>query len=76
MLSVNPWHKFKALLPGGKRTVLTIAADLGNGTVRATTNSGISMIIKGSGSSGDRVLVLDGEIRQVLPALPQDSVEV
>jgi len=74
--SVNPWHKFRALLPFGLRTVVTIASDNGDGTVAATTYGGDSVRIKGSGTAGQRVLVVDGEVRQVLPTLPQDSVEV
>lgn len=76
MLSVNPWQKFRSLLPFGRRTVLTIVSDNGDGTVRAQTNGGATVIAKGAGSSGQRVLVVDGEVRQVLPALPQDSVDV
>lgn len=74
--SVNPWHKFRQLLPFGLRTVMTISADNGDGTVTATTYGGDTVKIKGTGSNGQRVLVVDGEVRQVLPALPQDSVTV
>lgn len=74
--SVNPWHKFRALLPFGQRTVVTISSDNGDGTVTADTQGGDSIRVKGSGAAGQRVLVVDSEVRQVLPTLPQDSVEV
>ena len=76
MTSVNPWHKFRSLLPFGIRTVATITGDNGDGTVNADTQGGDSIRIKGTGSAGQRVLVVDGEVRQVLPSLPQDSVDV
>lgn len=76
MTSVNPWHKFRSLLPFGLRTVATVVTDLGNGTVDAMIQSGDTIRVKGSGTTGQRVLIVDGEIRQVLPTLLQDSIEV
>ncbi|WP_293614629.1 hypothetical protein [Porticoccus sp.] len=42
----------------------------------STIQGGDSVRVKGPGTAGQRVLVFDGEVRQVLLTLPQDSVEV
>ena len=75
--TVNPWRKFKALLPGGQRTVVTITANNGDGTSGATLRDDTAIRVKGeSVAPGQKALVVDGEVRQQVPSLPQTAVEV
>lgn len=75
--TVNPWRKFQALLPGGQRTIVTITANRGDGTSSATLRDGTPISVKGeSVGPGNKALVIDGEVRQQVPTLPQESIEV
>ena len=75
--SVNPWRKFTNMLPGNLRTVVTITANNGDGTSNGTTRDGTAIVVKGEGvAPPDKALIVDGEIRAKVPALPQNSVEV
>lgn len=75
-ITVNPVQKFRALLPNGSRTYGLVASVNGstNSSV-VTLQNGDQVVVKGSGASvGNRVLVVDAEIRQVVPALPYSSL--
>jgi hypothetical protein len=75
--TVNPWRRFKNLLPGGARTVVTITALNGDGTSQATLRDTTAILVKGeSVAAGQKALVVDGEVRQQVPSLPQTAVEV
>jgi hypothetical protein len=75
--TVNPWQKFKNLLPGGARTVVTITANNGDGTSNAALRDSTAILVKGETvAPGNKALVVDGEVRQQVPSLPQTAVEV
>ena len=75
--TVNPWQKFKGLLPGGHRTIVTITANNGDGTSNAILRDGTPVVVKGEGvAPPNKALVVDGEVRQQVPSLPQTAVEV
>lgn len=59
--TVNPWRKFKNLLPGGARTVVTITALNGDGTSQAQLRDATAILVKGeSVPVGQKALVVDG----------------
>ena len=75
--TVNPWRVFQGLLPRGGRSVVTITANNGDGTSQATLRDGTPVAVKGeSVAPGELALVVGGEIKARVPALPQTSVEV
>ena len=75
--TVNPWRKFKGLLPGGLRTVVTITANNGDGTSNATLRDSSAIVVKGEGvAPSNKALVVDGEVRQQVPTLAQQAIEV
>ena len=75
--TVNPWQRFKQLLPGGHRTIVTITANNGDGTSNATLRDATAIVVKGEGvAPPNKALVVDGEVRQQVPDLTQESVEV
>lgn len=76
MASTNIWHKFKALLPQGVRVVVTINRVNPNGTCRGTLRNGSAITVHGEGEVGQRVFVVDGEIRGVAGVLEGVEGEV
>ena len=75
--SVNPWRAFQQLLPGGSQSVVTITANNGDGTSNATARDGTPMVVKGENvAPGLPALIVDGEIKTAVPALPQTTAEV
>lgn len=75
--TVNPWQKFKGLLPSNARTIVTIAANNGDGTSRATLRDGTAITVRGeSVAPTKKAMVIDGEVRQEVPSLPQESLTV
>lgn len=77
-ISVNPWQKFKGLLPDGARTYATIfSVDTSAGTSVVTLQNGDKLTVKGAGFTvGDRVLIADGEARTKVPALPFSALDL
>lgn len=77
-LTINPWQKFRGLIPDGARTYGTVASvDTGSNTSVVTLQSGDQVIVKGSGQSvSTRVLVVDGEIRGSVPSLPYTTLDL
>lgn len=77
MSTRNPWIKFRRLLQGEGRTVVTVQANNGNGTSTVTTRDGTSITVKGEGvSAGNKAMIQDGELRYEVPALSSSVVEV
>ncbi|MBO9484595.1 hypothetical protein [Salinisphaera sp. G21_0] len=77
MATTNIWQQFKALIPEGVRIVATITANNGNGTSQATLRDGSVITVKGGAvSSGQKVFIQDGEIKDTAPSLAQYEVEV
>ena len=75
--SVNPWRKFRNMLPGNLRTVVTVTANNGDGTSNVTTRDGTPIVVKGEGvAPPNQALSVDGEISVQVPALPQSTAEV
>jgi len=76
--TINPVQKFKELLPTGSRTYGTIASvNTGDNTSIVTLQSTSQIVVKGSAYTvSDRVLVVDGEIRQKVPTLPFNAITI
>jgi len=75
-ITVNPVQKFRALLPSGSRTFGIIASvNATNNTSTITLQNGDRLVVKGSDhAASDRVLIVDGEIRQKVPTLPFTNI--
>ncbi|SDS29459.1 hypothetical protein SAMN05216198_1631 [Halopseudomonas litoralis] len=78
MSTVNPWKRFIGLLPGGTRTVGTVASvDLQNGTSIITLRNGSQISAKGTSvGRGLKAFVVDGQVMGQAPGLVQYEVEV
>jgi len=78
MATVNPWKRFIGLLPGGTRTVGTVASiNTHAGTSTITLRNGSQMTARGTGVPvGQKAFVVDGQVMGQAPALPQYEVEV
>jgi len=76
--TVNPWKRFIGLLPGGTRTVGTVAS-INNfaGTSIITLRNGSQMTARGTSVPvGQKAFVVDGQVMGQAPTLPQYEVEV
>lgn len=78
MATVNPWKRFIGLLPGGTRTVGTVASiNTSTGTSTITLRTGSQMTARGTDVAvGQKVFVVDGQVVGQAPALAQYEVEV
>jgi len=78
MATVNPWKRFIGLLPGGSRTVGTVASiNLQAGTSTVTLRNGSQMTAKGTGVPvGRKAFVMDGQVAGTAPELVQYDLEV
>ena len=78
MATVNPWKRFIGLLPGGARTVGTIASiNISAGTTTLTLRNGVAVVVQGTSVGvGQKAFVSDGQITGQAPSLPQYDVEV
>jgi len=77
MSTRNPWIKFKALLQGEGRAVVTVISNNGNGTSTVQTRNGVSIKVKGeSVAAGAKAMIEGGELRYEVPNLPSSVVEV
>lgn len=78
MATVNPWKRFIGLLPGGSRTVGTVASiNLQAGTSTVTLRNGSQMTAKGTGVLvGRKAFVVDGQVAGPAPELVQYDLEV
>ena len=78
MATVNPWKRFIGLLPGGARTVGTVASiNTSAGTTTLTLRNGVAVVVQGTSVGvGQKALVSDGQITGQAPSLPQYDVEV
>ena len=77
MATANIWQQFKALIPEGVRIVATITANNGNGTSQATLRDGSVITVEGeSVNVGEKVFILDCEIKGTALSLAQYEVEV
>lgn len=78
MATVNPWKRFVGLLPGGVRTVGTVASiNTTSGTSLITLRNASQMTAQGTSVPvGQKAFVVDGLLVGQAPALPQYEVEV
>lgn len=77
MSTRNPWLKFRALLQGEGRAVVTVVSNNGDGTSTVTTRSGVSITVKGEGvEPPNKAMIEGGELRYQVPNLPTSTVEV
>ena len=78
MATVNPWKRFIGLLPGGERTVGTVAnINASAGTSTLTLRNGVAVVVQGTSVGvGQKAFVSDGQITGQAPSLPQYDVEV
>jgi hypothetical protein len=77
MSTANPWVKFKKLLQGEGRAVVTVTSNNGDGTSTVTTRNGVSIKVKGeSVEPGAKAMIEGGELRYEVPNLTSSVVEV
>lgn len=78
MATVNPWLRFKALLPGGQRVVgEVISVSTAAGTSIVELRNGVRISVQGvSVDVGSNAFVIDGAISGPAPSLPQYDIEV
>lgn len=77
MSTRNPWIKFRRLLQGEGRTVVTVQANNGDGTSTVTTRDGTSITVKGEDvAAGNRAMIESGRLSYEVPSLPFSIVEV
>ena len=78
MATVNPWARFRALLPTQVRyRAEVISIDTVRGTSYVELSTGDRITVSGtSAAAGAQVMVTDGAITATLPSLPFSRVEV
>lgn len=77
MSTRNPWIKFRRLLQGEGRTVVTVSSNNGDGTSTVSTRDGTTMTVKGEGvAAGNKAMIEDGKLSYKVPDLPTSVVEV
>ena len=78
MATVNPWARFRALLPTQMRfRAEVISIDTVRGTSYVELSTGDRITVSGtSAAAGSQVMVTDGAITATLPSLPFSRVEV
>lgn len=71
MATVNPWSRFKQLLPRSARYIVTIQSVQGDGTSMATRRDGEKVRLKGTSvDAGKRAWVEGQQIVGEAPDLP------
>jgi hypothetical protein len=78
MATVNPWSRFRALLPSQVRyRAEVISVDTVRGTSYIELSSGQRITVTGtSAAAGAQVMIVDGVIAATLPSLPFSRIEV
>ena len=77
MSTRNPWLKFRRLLQGEGRAVITVVSNNGDGTSTVTTRDGTSILVKGeSVEAGKKAMIESGRLSYEVPDLPTSIVEV
>ena len=78
MATVNPWKRFIGLLPGGSRTVGTVAnVNNAAGTSTVILRNGVQVVVQGTSVGvGHKAFITDGSITGQAPSLPQYEIEV
>ena len=78
MATVNPWARFRALLPTQVRfRAEVISIDTVRGTSYVELSTGDRITVSGtSAAAGAQVMVTEGAITATLPSLPFSRVEV
>lgn len=77
MSTRNPWVKFRRLLQGEGRTVVTVQSNNGDGTSAVSTRDGTTITVKGEAvAAGKKAMIEGGELRYEVPDLSSSVVEV
>lgn len=78
MATVNPWVRFRNLLPGGSRSVgEVISISTATGTSIVELRNGVQISAPGVDVAvGLKAFIIDGQITGQAPSLPQYDVEV
>ena len=78
MATVNPWVRFRNLLPGGSRAVgEVISISNATGTSIVELRNGVQIAARGTDVEvGLKAFIVDGQITGQAPSLPQYDVEV
>lgn len=77
MSTANPWVKFKKLLQGEGRAVVTVVSNNGDGTSTVSIRNGVSIKVKGeSVVPGSKAMIEGGDLRYEVPNLASSIVEV
>ena len=77
MATRNPWLKFKALLQGEGRTVVTVISSNTDGTSTVQLRSGEEIKVSGEQvTAGNKAIIMNGRIGYKVPNLPNSIVKV
>jgi hypothetical protein len=77
MATRNPWLKFKALMQGSGRSVVTVISNNGDGTSTVEFRTGGQIKVSGETvTAGNKALVSDGMITQQVPNLISTVIEI
>ena len=78
MATVNPWVRFRSLLPGSSRSVgEVISISTTTGTSIIELRNGVQISARGVDVAvGLKAFIIDGQITGQAPSLPQYDVEV
>lgn len=77
MSTRNPWVKFRRLLQGEGRAVVTVISNNGDGTSNVETRDGTTIRVKGEGvAPTSKAMIEDGQLRYEVPNLTTSTVEI
>lgn len=77
MATRNPWLKFKALIAGSGRSVVTVISNNGDGTSTVEFRTGGQVKVSGETvAAGSKALISDGAIQQEVPNLTSSTIEI
>ncbi|MCH8530371.1 MAG: hypothetical protein LAT65_05925 [Saccharospirillum sp.] len=77
MSTRNPWLKFRALLQGEGRAVVTVQSNNGDGTSTVQTRDGTSFKVKGESiEAGKKAMIEGGELKYEVPPLASSTIEL
>ncbi|MAX54506.1 MAG: hypothetical protein CL537_03150 [Alcanivoracaceae bacterium] len=77
MSTRNPWLKFRRLLQGEGRYVVTVQSNNGDGTSTVQTRDGTNIVVKGeSVGATKKAMIEDGRLSYEVPVLTVSTVEV
>ncbi len=77
MSTRNPWLKFRRLLQGEGRYVVTVQSNNGDGTSTVQTRDGVSITVKGEDvAATKKAMIENGRLSYEVPVLTVSTVQV